>query len=282
MKKTRHTWSMVGAAAVPAVACMLLLVVIGPLLPAWLAWLVLLGWAGALVMSVPPVGERWLPGLIWRARPATASEQYTLAYAVRRGHQEVGVAGLRVRVTAGSDVRAYGARTLLVGEGIVAAVRARTLPSEHLAAITAHQLGLLRVGATRADPILHVLAWPWHVAAAMRIPLVTPLIRAAMNFRPLFVLLLPYLAWTEQNLSYLMGLVVLVLSYLPSAQRSHWLRHRRGLADELIAGTGLAVPFGEWLLSQDRSAGTYERVYALLTLARSDRPLVRSTDTPWW
>ena len=281
MKSTRHRRAMVVAAAVPTAASVLLVLVTGPLLPAWAAWAVILGWPAAVALSLPPVGERWLPALIWRARPATPAEQHTLACALGRGHQEVAVPRLRVRITSGDDVRAYGARTLLVGEGVVAAVRARTLPNEHLAGITAHQLGLLHVGATRADPVLHVLAWPWHLLATIRIPLLTPLLRAAMAIRGLFVPLLAFLAWTERDMAYLMALAVLVLSYAPAGQRSRWMGRRRALGDELVAGTSLAAPFGEWLLSQDGSAATYERVYALATMARTDRQVVRST-SPWW
>ncbi|MGO0576466.1 hypothetical protein [Ornithinimicrobium panacihumi] len=281
MRTTRHDRAMVGAAAVPTAASILLVLVIGPLLPAWGAWAFLPGWPAAVALSVPPVGERWLPVLIWRARPATPAEQHTLADALRRGQLEVAVPRLRVRITSGDDVRAYGSRTLLVGEGVVAAVRARTLQTEHLAAITAHQLGLAQVGATRADPVLHVLAWPWNLIAAVRIPLLTPLLRMAMAVRALYVPLLAFLAWTERDVAYLMAMVVLVLSYVPAAQRSRWMGRRRALGDELIAGTTLAAPFGEWLLSQDRSAATYERVYALVLTARPGRPLVRSA-APWW
>lgn len=281
METTRHNRAMVGAAAVPTAASVMLVLVLGPLLPAWVAWAVVLGWPAAVALSVPPVGERWLPALIWRARPATPAEQHTLAYALGRGHHEVAVPSLMVRITSGDDVRAYGSRTLLVGEGVVAAVRARTLPNEHLAAITAHQLGLVQVGAARADPVLHVLAWPWNLIASVRIPLLTPLLRIAMALRGLYVPVLGFLAWTERDVAYLMALVVLMLSYVPAAQRSSWMGRRRALGDELIAGTSLAAPFGEWLLSRNRSAATYERVYALVMMARPDRPLVGST-APWW
>lgn len=280
METTRHSRAMVGAAAVPTAASVMLVLVLGPLLPSWVAWAVVLGWPAAVALSVPPVGERWLPSLIWRARSATPAEQHTLAYALGRGHQAVSVPSLRVRITSGDDVRAYGSRTLLVGEGVVAAVRAHTLPNEHLAAITAHQLGLVQVGATRADPVLHVLAWPWNLIASVRIPLLTPLLRIAMALRGLYVPLLGFLAWTERDVAYLMALVVLMLSYVPAAQRSTWMACRRALGDELIAGTSLAAPFGEWLLSRNRSAATYERVYALVMMARPDRPLVRSA-APW-
>lgn len=125
METTRHSWAMVGAAAVPTAASVLLVLVIGPVLPAWATWAVVLGWPAAVALAVPPAGERWLPALIWRARPATPAEQHTLAYALGRGHQEVAVPRLRVRITTGDDVRACGARTLLVGEGVVAAGRQR-------------------------------------------------------------------------------------------------------------------------------------------------------------
>lgn len=278
---TQHARAMMVAATVPTIASSLLLLMVGPLLPMWSAWALLLCWLAALALSTPPVGERWLPTLIWRARPATASEQHTLTYAIRHACHEVPVPGLRVRITTGNDVRAYGSHTLLLGEGIIASIRARTLPNEHLAGIVGHQLGLLRVGATRGDPMLHTLAWPWHVLALVRIPIVMPLLRSAMMMRPLFVPLLIFLSWTEQDAGYLMGLSVLLLSYLPGAQRSHWMHHRRVLGDELLAGTSLTAPFAEWLLSRDHSPASYERVYALIGAAQPD--LVRAPQhAPWW
>lgn len=263
--RTRHAVAMLAAAVMPTVVSVLLLLVVGPLLPAWGAWFVLVGWAVALALSVPPVGERWIPALVWGARRATPSEEYTLGGPVAQACHLVEEVNLRIRVTRGNDVRAYGRRTLLVGEKVVAAVRSRELATDHLAAIITHQLGLLQVGATRFDPLAHVAAWPWHTLAAIRLPLLTPAIRLAAPMRGLFVPVMLFLAWTEHDPSYLLGCGVLLLSYLPGRQRTGWTSRRRALGDEMLARTPLAAPFGQWLLARDPSPATYDRVYALLT-----------------
>lgn len=269
----------------PVTVSVLLVLTVGPALPALLGWAVVLLWPAAVVAALPPVGERWLATVIWGARRATPAEQLTMSVPVRRADLEerLHVAGLRIRLVPGGDVRAYGAGTILLGRDVVAQVRHRRLSSEQAAARLGHQMGLLRSGATRWEPVTQVLALPWHVLASVRLPLLTPMLRAGWWLRGLYVPVLAFLAWQERDPFHLAAIAVLVLTYLTPRWHQAWLAARLRIADAAIARTSLARPFVDWLLQVDGSAAMYERVYALATSGTSlpARPGVPAGQ-PWW
>ncbi|OLT43939.1 hypothetical protein BJF86_13345 [Serinicoccus sp. CNJ-927] len=256
-------------AVTPVTVSVAVVVTIGPVLPAMAEWAVLLLWPLAVLSACPPWGERWVPALVRSARRLTPSEQFTMSAPVRHAQEleQLHVRGLRVRVVAGGDVRGYGSRTILLGQDVIAQLRRRTLTGEQATARVGHQLGLLRSGATRWEPAVQAASWPWHLLASIRLPLLTPMLRAGWGLRGLYVPVLVYLAWVERNPFHVAAIVVLVLTYLVPRWGRSWAQGRLRLADAALAGTWLAGPFARWLLQVDPSPPMYERVYALGTAA---------------
>lgn len=259
--------AMILDALTPVAVSVVVVVTLGPVLPVPAAWAVLLLWPLAVVAACPPWGERWVPALVWGARRASPAEQFTMAIPIQHAQQleDLHVPRLRVRVVDGGDVRGYGSGTILLGQDVIAQLRQRTLTAEQSTARVGHQLGLLRSGAIRWDPLVHVLSWPWHVLACIRLPLLTPLLRAGWGLRGLYIPVLAYLAWVEDNPFHAAAIALLVLTYLVPRWSRSWSRVRLQVGDAAIAGTWLAGPFAQWLLQVDPSPAMYERVYALGT-----------------
>ncbi|WP_298752943.1 hypothetical protein [uncultured Serinicoccus sp.] len=257
--------AMLRDALTPVATSVAIMGTIGPVLPAPAAWAMLIVWPVAVVAACPPWGERWVPVLVWGARRASPAEQFTMATPVRHAQdlQTLHVRGLRVRVVGGGDVRGYGSRTVLLGEDVIAALRRRTLTGEQATARVGHQLGLLRSGATRWEPIVHVLSWPWQALASIRLPVLTPMLRAGWGLRGLYIPVLAYLAWVERNPFHVAAIGLLVLTFLVPRWGRSWSRARLRVADAAISRTWLAAPFARWLLQVDPSPAMYERVYAL-------------------
>lgn len=259
--------AMIRDACTPVAVSIAVVVTLGPVLSDPAAWAVFLAWPLAVAAACPPWGEQWVPALIWGSRRATPAEQFTLAGPIQHAQELVNlhVPELRVRVVTGGDVRGYGSRTILLGQDVIAQLRRRTLTGEQATARIGHQLGLLRSGATRWEPVVHVLSWPWHVLASIRLPLLTPLLRAGWGLRGLYIPVLAYLTWVERNPFHVAAIALLALTYLVPRWGRSWSRVRLQVGDAAIARTWLAGPFAQWLLQMNPSPATYERVYTLGT-----------------
>ena len=174
-------------ATTPGVVISILLVMtIGPVLPALAAWVVLIAGPVTTVLLLCGVGESLAARFFLRARRPTAAEEATLAPAVALLCQrKLGPPLIELRVRDGVypiGANGGGRRTVVVSDGLIAAMREGVLPAEQAAAVIAHSSGLVRSGAVRSDFALNFWTLPWQIVqgfglgvgrAFSRLPLVS-------------------------------------------------------------------------------------------------------------
>ncbi|MGI8949733.1 MAG: hypothetical protein ACR2FV_17500 [Ornithinimicrobium sp.] len=156
--------AMKGAATAPQVlGSVAILLVVGPLVPAWAGLGLGLGMVAVLVVATG-LCESTAARLLRGAHKTTPEQDRLLAPVVTdlsaSGNWP---AGIQVRVlpaASGLDVGATGRNTLLVTGGLLRALDSGTVSCEEAAALLAHGLGRLAAGTTRSDLTIQAATLP--------------------------------------------------------------------------------------------------------------------------
>lgn len=198
-----------GAATAPQLlGSVAILLVVGPLVPAWAGLGLGLGMVAVLVVATG-LCESAAARLLRGANKATPEQERLLAPVVTdlsaSGNWPAGVKVRVLPAAAGVDVGATGRDTLLVTGGLLRALQSGTVSRAEAAALLAHGLGRLAAGTTRSDLAIQ----------AVTVPVAVPLTAARFVLRGLSALPLGPFAWTARGV---IGLIAVV----QAAQAGHW------------------------------------------------------------
>lgn len=276
---TADRLAQVSYAVGPLLVTAFLVVVLQPLVPGSVTVVVLSVMGLAVAMSLPPWADRWIPKVLFGLRHATPAEQLVLAGPVSRaaGEPSLEVPGMRIRVTSGRGVLAFGSRTVLIGLGMIEDLRRQRLHPDHAAARIGRQMSLLSSGALRWEPTLGTLTMPVHVVRAVPVlfPVLTQGLRALWSLRWVYLTLGVVLWWVSGDLAALVCAAALAVSYILTGMRRSWPLRKERLADRGIASTSLGPAYAQWLLRTHPSWQNYERAYTMTA-----QPPTRTE--PWW
>jgi len=177
---------------------------------------------------------------------------------------------LRVRVGEASiGAAGMGRQTVVVSQGLVAAVEDGSLPVDQAAAVIAHAAGLVRGGWVRHDPVLGFWTLPWQLvrgvaqaiaAGGRRLPLTT----VAWRLRGVVI----GIAAIQSAQAHQVGLALLiagigVISYAMPVWDRHWQRALLDAGDRAVREAGLAAAMAAFLRRCPSTAGSRARVRAL-------------------
>lgn len=238
----------------------LLVMTIGPVLPAPAAWVVLIGGLATMALLVCGVGESLTTRALLGARRPTAAEQATLAPAVALLCQrQLGPPLVDLRVRDGIyliGATGAGRRTVVISDGLIAAIREGVLPVDQAAAVIGHSSGLVRSGAVRSDLALGFWTLPWKVVQSFalgvgrffaRLPFVSLLWRGRFVVAAV-ALFQGFAAGTGASIvSGLIGAAAITLSYAMPRWEQRWQSDLVRIGDSAAREAGLDGPLDEFL-----------------------------------
>ena len=185
---------------------------------------------------------------------------------VRVGETSIGAAGM-------------GRQTVVVSQGLVAAVEDGSLPVDQAAAVIAHAAGLVRGGWVRHDPVLGFWTLPWQLvrgvaqaiaAGGRRLPLTT----VAWRLRGVVI----GIAAIQSAQAHQVGLALMiaaigVISYAMPVWERHWPRALLAAGDRAVRDAGLAAAMAAFVRRCPSTAGSRARVRALESSVAPTRPV---------
>ena len=271
-------------ATTPGVVISILLVMtIGPVLPALAAWVVLIAGPVTTALLLCGVGESLAARFFLRARRPTAAEEATLAPAVALLCQrKLGPPLIELRVRDGVyPIGAHGGgrRTVVVSDGLIAAMREGVLPAEQAAAVIAHSSGLVRSGAVRSDFALNFWTLPWQIVQGFGLGVGRafsrlPLVRLAWRGR--FIVGAVALAQGVAEgtpatiVSGAIGAGVIVLSYAMPRWDARWQSALVAIGDTQVTEAGLAGHLDEFLQRCPQTPATADRRHRLTSSSQPE------------
>ena len=229
------------------------------------------------------VGEQAAARVLLWSRPARVAELEVLAGPLtllcRAG---LGPPLVRLRVRVGETsigAAGMGRQTVVVSQGLVAAVEDGSLPVDQAAAVITHAAGLVRGGWVRHDPVLGFWTLPWQLvrgvaqaiaAGGRRLPLTT----VAWRLRGVVI----GIAAIQSAQAHQVGLALLiagigVISYAMPVWDRHWQRALLDAGDRAVREAGLAAAMAAFLRRCPSTAGSRARVRALEPSTAPTRPV---------
>ncbi|QOK24210.1 hypothetical protein IGS73_07580 [Janibacter indicus] len=253
-----------------------LVMMVGPFLPALAAWALILGGLLTMGLLLLGVGESLAARVLLRARRPSAAEDATLAPAVAILCQhQLGPPLVELRIRDGIyaiSAGAAGRRTVIVSDGLIAAIREGVLPAEQSAAVIGHSSGLIRSGAVRSDLALSFWTLPWQVVAGFalgvgrffaRLPFVSLLWRGRFIVGAV-ALVQGLAAGTPATIaSGIIGASVIALSYAMPRWEARWQAALVSIGDTQVTHAGLNGPLNEFLGRCPQTPATAERRHHL-------------------
>lgn len=254
----------------------LLVMMVGPFLPALAAWALILGGLVAMALLLRGVGESLAARVLLRARRPNAVEEASLAPVVAiLCQRRLGPPLVELRVRDGIyPISAAGAgwRTVVVSDGLIAALREGVLPAEQAAAVIGHSSGLVRSGAVRSDLALSFWTLPWQVVAGFalgvgrffaRLPFVSLLWRGRFIVGAV-ALAQGVAAGTPATIaSGILGASVIALSYAMPRWEACWQAALVSIGDAQVTQAGLDRPLDEFLGRCPQTSAVAERRHHL-------------------
>ncbi|WP_299520964.1 hypothetical protein [uncultured Serinicoccus sp.] len=181
-----------GALALPLTVSAALLLVLVSLPVPW-GNAVLTGVVLVALWGLTGVGEVAVVRALTFASRTKLHQRHILA-GVARVLRDCGVDPVQLLVArrGGVCARAYGQWTVVVGRSLIEEVARGRLPCADAAALIAHEVGVQRVGLTRADAALGVILLPWELVAGAMIGL----------WQALGAALAPWIRWASLTIAF--------------------------------------------------------------------------------
>lgn len=263
------------AHVVPVTVSTALVVILGSLLPAPAAWLIVLAGPAITAALLLGWGEGAATRIVHGTRDLTPTEQLFLAPTMALLNQHgFSAPTLELTVQAHTSpavqATAVGRRTVVLSTGLVDAARHQLLPPAELAAVIGHAAGIARAGAVRNDLALAFWTLPWSGTAVLGhviyrgLWVLRPIFRAAWPLRVIVASVA-----IAQSINQGHPVVAVLVAGILAATYAHpwavraWRRRLQDLGDHAVMRVGLGAPMATFLRRLPASPRLDERTYRL-------------------
>lgn len=261
--------------ATPVVASTVMVLMAGVLVPL-VGWLALLAWLVVLAVLLAGGGEATAARVLLGAREPHRAEVVTLGPTLELLHAHGSGPDPRyLRVQDGIyTIRAAGTgrRTVMISDGLIAAIREGQLPPAQAAAVIAHATGVVRSGATRNDLAVSFWTLPFQFIAAVAVGIGSvfaglPLV--SLVWRGRFVVGIVALAQGIEDGSAagiavgVMGAGIIALTYAAPFWARRWGRTLTAIGDRWVQEVGMSEHLSAFLRRCPPTPDLLERILDL-------------------